>query len=56
MKHIDLRISFYSKKFGLGLSIEKMPIVFPYAYKVSIQIAWIECCLFFYLKSGTWNR
>lgn len=56
MKHIDLKISFYTKKFGLGTHIEKMPMVFPYAYKLTIQVAWIECCLFFYFKPNSWNR
>lgn len=56
MKHVDLKISFYSKKFGLGIALEKMPIVFPYSYKVTLQIAWVECCLFLHLKSSSWNR
>lgn len=56
MKHIDLKISFYIRKFGLGISLLKMPVTSLYAYKLTIQITWIECCLFLYLKSKSWNK
>lgn len=45
MKHVFVKISFYFKKFGLGIYLEKMPMVYPYKRKLSIQITWIECCV-----------
>lgn len=51
MKHVLVKISFYFKKFGLGAYHEKMPMVFPYTHKISIQLAWIECCIFLIKKN-----
>lgn len=51
MKHVLVKISFYFKKFGLGVVQEKMPMVYPYTYKISIQLAWIECCIFLINKN-----
>ena len=56
MKHFNLKTSFYIKKFGIGVSIDKLPIVDPFMYKITVQIGWIECCLSLILKSNTWNR
>jgi hypothetical protein len=56
MKHVSIKIVFYLKKFGLGITIDKMPIVFPYAYKITFQIGWVESCIFLYNKTDSWNR
>jgi hypothetical protein len=55
MKHINIKTVFYLRKFGLGITLDKMPMVFPFAYKLSLQIAWIECCVFMYRKSDSWK-
>lgn len=56
MKNYNLEILFYLRKFGIGVYIDKLPIVEPYKYKFTFQIGWIECCLFFILKSNTWKK
>jgi hypothetical protein len=49
-KLLDLKLSFYVKKFGVGLYLEKMPMIFPYKYQLSLQIAWLEICLILIIK------
>lgn len=45
MKNVFVKISFYARKFGLGIYLEKMPMVYSYKYKLTLQCTWLECCI-----------
>lgn len=53
MKHLYSKIVFYFRKFGFGIFFDKMPIVYPYKYRLTIQFTWIECC--FYIHKRNFN-
>ena len=49
-KYLDFKASLYLKKFGIGIYIEKTPMIFPYKYKLGLQIAWLELTLILIFK------
>ncbi len=51
MKHFYSKIVFYFRKFGFGIFFEKMPLIYPYKYKLTIQFTWIECCFFVHKRN-----
>ncbi len=47
---ISFNVGFYPKKFGLGLSFEKLSFVGRNKYELCLQLTWFQFCLYFIKK------
>lgn len=43
---MKLKLEGYDREFGIALTIRKLPMVFPYKYRIKIHIAWFQLCIY----------
>jgi hypothetical protein len=51
-----MKVSFevYDREFGAGITVRKMPMVFPYKYRIILHITWLQIC--FFISKSPWNK
>lgn len=45
MDHFKAHIAFYPKVFGVSLCIEKMMLSYPFKYRLTLQLLWVNISL-----------
>ena len=43
----------YDKEFGIGFTVRKLPMIFPYKYRITIHITWLQICI---LIKSPWKK